>query len=371
MAKRYTDEEITEAVKLHGGKDKAARALNMDSRGLRRRIKRINHGIYTDSPIETPQMLSGVSTLRKFEDDQGTIVLQWEKTSKDTQQMSAMLSAATAALFEKIPRATATPAPPQQTDKLLNVYTITDYHFGLLSWAPETGDDWDTNIAESMLLAWFERTISLAPAADSCVFAQIGDFLHFDGLEALTPSSGHPLDADTRFCRLVRVAIRTVDRVINMLRAKYRTVHVLMAEGNHDLASSVWLRELFAAKYEMEPRVTVETRPDPYYCYEHGLTSIFWHHGHKHRIGGLDTVFAAKFRDVFGRTKHSYAHTGHLHHRDLKETNLMIVEQHRTLAGADAYAARGGWMSGRSSTVITYHKEYGEVGRITVSPEML
>jgi hypothetical protein len=262
-------------------------------------------------------------------------------------------------------------APAQGLDNLLNVYTITDYHFGMLAWKAETGDDWDTNIAEETLLAWFERSISLAPDAESCVLAQIGDFLHFDGLESITPSSGHNLDADTRFSRLVRVAIRTVARVIDMLLAKYQNVYVLMAEGNHDLASSVWLRELFAARYENEPRVTVETRPDPYYCYEHGLTSLFWHHGHKHRMSGLDAVFVAKFRDVFGRTKHSYAHTGHLHHRDLKETNLMIVEQHRTLAGADAYASRGGWMSGRSSTVITYHKEYGEVGRITVSPEML
>ena len=33
--KRYTDEEITEAVKLHGGKDSAAKALKMDTRGPR------------------------------------------------------------------------------------------------------------------------------------------------------------------------------------------------------------------------------------------------------------------------------------------------------------------------------------------------
>ena len=85
---------------------------------------------------------------------------------------------------------------------------------------------------------------------------------------------------------------------------------------------------------------------------------------------GLDTVLTAKFREVFGRTCHSYAHTGHLHSDRLLETNLMCVEQHRTLASPDAYASRGGWISGRSAKVITYHAEHGEVGRITVTPEM-
>ena len=49
----------------------------------------------------------------------------------------------------------------------------------------------------------------------------------------------------------------------------------------------------------------------------------------------------------------------------------MVVEQHRTLAAKDAYAARGGWFSGRSANVITYHKQYGEVSRQSISPEML
>lgn len=53
------------------------------------------------------------------------------------------------------------------------------------------------------------------------------------------------------------------------------------------------------------------------------------------RMDSLETVFIAKFREVFGRTKHSYAHTGHLHHNVLRETNTMQIEQHRTLAAPD------------------------------------
>jgi hypothetical protein len=144
-----------------------------------------------------------------------------------------------------------------------------------------------------------------------------------------------------------------------------------MAEGNHDPASSIWLREWLHAMYEDEKRVTVDLSPDPYYCYEHGQTSLFFHHGHRRKPTNIDTVFAAKFREVFGRTKHSYGHMGHLHHRDVKESNLMVVEQHRTLAASDAYASRGGWMSKREAQVITYDRTHGEVGRVVINPEMV
>jgi hypothetical protein len=43
----------------------------------------------------------------------------------------------------------------------------------------------------------------------------------------------------------------------------------------------------------------------------------------------------------------------------------MKVEQHETLAAPDAYGSN--WLSGRSAKVITYHKTFGEDGRVTLS----
>ena len=179
------------------------------------------------------------------------------------------------------------------------------------------------------------------------------------------------MDADTRFPNLARTAIRVLRRVISMLLTKHQTLHIIMADANHDPVSQVWLRELFNVLYEDEPRITVDTSPSPYNAYEFGQTALFFHHGHKRKTSNISDVFAGKFREMYGRTKHAYAHTGHLHSNELKETNLMLVEQHRTLAAPDAYAARGGWLSGRDAKVITYHKKYGEVGRVTISYDMV
>ncbi len=49
----------------------------------------------------------------------------------------------------------------------------------------------------------------------------------------------------------------------------------------------------------------------------------------------------------------------------------MTVIQHPTLAARDAYAARGGWIAERAITAITYHRDFGQVARNTVTPEML
>lgn len=321
-----------------------------------------------DAPMPAGLKLKGTTTLTDLRT--GDRVLQWVKADEDAKAQAEIQRAAIKAFGEKIPREKARPAPRHTEADLLNCFVLTDFHLGMLAWGEETGADWDTDIAEQMLVDWFAAAIAQSPVAEHAVFAQLGDFLHWDGMDAVTPASKHLLDADTRFQKLVRVCIRVVRRVIGMLLMKHARVTVLMAEGNHDPASSIWMREWLAACFEREPRVTVEISPDPYYCVEHGSTALFFHHGHKRRPAQVDTVFAAKFREVFGRTKHNYAHMGHLHHVDIKETNLMIVEQHQTLAAPDAYASRGGWMSGRSASVITYSKRFGEVGRVRVNAAM-
>ena len=312
--------------------------------------------------------VKGVSTLYRPD---GSVAVQWVKTDRAQDAQLLALEEAFAGMSERLPRVKPRRAPEHVNDDLANLYVLTDYHLGMLAWGEETGADWDLQIAEQLMVEWFQAAIATSPAAELGILAQLGDFLHWDGIEAVTPTSKHLLDADTRFQKLVRVAIRVLRHVIDMLLEKHGRVHVIMAEGNHDIASSIWLREWLAAIYELEPRVTIDTNPDPYYCVEHGYTSLFFHHGHKKKMEQVADVFAAKFREVFGRTKHSYAHTGHLHHDKRIESNLMIVEQHRTLAAPDAHASRGGWISGRDAKVITYHKRYGEVGRVIISPDMV
>jgi hypothetical protein len=319
------------------------------------------------------QKLRGVSSLQKVRDPvTGETVMQWVKTREDAEQSLRAANEALEALKGEVPR-----AEPVLTyvrvanERLASLIPITDYHIGMYAWAEETGEAWDLQIAEDLLVAWFRLALESSPNSQLGILTQLGDFLHYDSLEAITPRSGHHLDADSRAQKMIRVGIRVLRRVIDMMLDKYAEVRVLMAEGNHDPASSAWLRETFMLYYENEPRVTVDDSPDPYYAVRWGKVGLFFHHGHLKKPEQLDRVFARKFRDIFGSSTRCYGHVGHLHHRTAHETPLMEIEQHPTLAAADAYASRNGFLSSRSAAVITYDREYGEVARVRINPEMV
>jgi hypothetical protein len=242
----------------------------------------------------------------------------------------------------------------------------------MLAWHKEGGEDWDLNIAERTLVGCFEQMVKSSPEASTCVVAQLGDFLHYDSaLSAVTPQSGHSLDADGRMPKMVKTAIRILRTVVDRALKKHQTVVLLLAEGNHDISSSVWLRAMFQALYENEPRIQVIDSELPYYVYQHGKTMLAWHHGHLSKNNALPILFASQFPKMWGSTTKRYAHCGHRHHVEEKEHSGMTVIQHSTLAARDAYASRGGWMSERHVTSITYSDKYGQVARNTVTPEMI
>lgn len=369
--------EFIDAVNSCGGFRKAARSLGITHATIQESIKRLEKVAASrgfsprhDMTKAVPDgyVVKGVST---YYGEDGKPKGQWVKSSLDQAKAKEFLDSAALAITEDISRVQPAQFTRHANENLLNCYIITDYHMGMLSWHEETGADWDLRIAEEMLVKWFQQAIAQSPDAKHAVFAQLSDFLHSDGIYALTPESKHVLDVDTRFAKMVRSVIRVLRQVITMLLEKHETLHIIMADANHDPVSQIWLREWFSVMYENEPRVTVDKSPSPYNAYEFGNTALFFHHGHKRTVTNVSEVFVAQFREIFGRTKYAYAHTGHLHHTHVKENPMMIVEQHRTLAAPDAYAARGGWLSGRDAKVITYDKRYGEVSRVIVNSDML
>lgn len=367
------------AIEKHGSHRQAATELGCAASSIDGSMRRLRHKAAKQGWSPDHDMVrtvpegfnvKGVST---YYNKDGKPSGQWVKSSLDNEKLEALMRETIESLKEDIPRLQPIPIDTSRTynDQLCNTYVVTDYHLGMLAWREESGEDWDIKIAEDLLVRWFEQAIAQSPNAKHAVFAQLSDFLHFDGMDAVTPASKHLLDADTRFSKLVRVAIRVLRKVIAMLLEKHETVHIVMADANHDPVSQIWLREWFSVLYEDEPRITVDTSPNPYTAHEFGKVGLFFHHGHKKKLSEVSKVFVGMFREMFGRTKHSYAHTGHLHSKDVKEDQLMVVEQHRTLAPNDAYASRGGYISGRDAQCITYHKEYGEVSRITINSDML
>lgn len=372
--KKITDEQLQEELNAGMKNVDIARKYGISDRVIRIRKaklakKGVGHGRDVSHLVPDGYKIKGTSSLV---DEFGNTKLQWVKTDTDAERQVELMKAVIEGMKSEItPVAPVKAARTKRDDKLLNLYTVSDFHLGMLAWADESGDDWDMKIAEDLFSRWFDAAFQKAPDAGTGVINLLGDLAHFDSLDAVTPASGHVLDADTRYQKLVRYMIRMVRRVVDMALVKHKNVRLLIVQGNHDESGMIWLAEMFSTLYDNEPRVFVDTSPDVYKMVQHGKTTLFFHHGHKARFDAIEPVMIAKFRKAFGESVYSYAHVGHLHHQKIVESRNMIVEQHRTLAAKDAYASRGGWMSGRSANVITYSAEYGEVARLTISPEML
>jgi hypothetical protein len=359
-----------DAVAAHGNARAAARALGLANSTMRDRVAEARRKGYEpkcqallvgDKAAPGPGMsLRGTSTL--YGED-GTAKLQWVKTSADQEKLFAAQKAALAAMCEEIKPLPVVKAPRHLDKDLATLYTMTDCHVGMLAWDKETGADWDLGIAEDNLTGTLFQMIAAAPASQVGILNQLGDFLHFDSLSPMTPTSHHILDADSRYQKVVQVAVRILRRVISAMLEKHAKVHVEMKEGNHDPAGSVWLRVMFAELYKSNPRVSINLSPNPYTMLVHGTTLLGFYHGHLTKLAQLPILYAAQFPKEWGATEFRYIHTGHKHHVEEKEHPGIKVIQHPTLAAPDAYAARGGWLSKRQATSMTYHLTKGEVAR--------
>lgn len=319
------------------------------------------------NPVPDGHKIKGVST---FYDEAGLPVRQWVKSQTDEERQFEILVERLEAAQEGLKPFKRVAAPKAADDDLLTLLTITDFHLGMYAYEAETGDDWDMRIARDVFLNSISDMIKASPKSGTGVLCQLGDFLHWDGILSVTPQSGHILDADTRYGKLVEMVMSVMTEAVKMMLRKFEKVVVISAEGNHDISGSIWLRKHIKHLFANEPRLEVIDNDFPYYAHLHGETMLGFHHGHKVKLANLHKLFASepRFREMWGSATTTYIHTGHYHHERVVEDGGAIAEMHPTLSGRDAYAARGGWVSRRGAKAITYHKTEGEIARITVRP---
>ena len=358
----------------HGSAGKAAKALGKAKATVvkSKREVEVKAALAGWSPmfngtnhVPSTEQVIGRSILTK--DDEGNNI--WLKTKARKEEEEA-LAEAIKSLTEGIKPFKRVPSPKKSLADLCTVYTLTDYHIGEYSWKPETGADWDVAIAERVLLQGISDMMDGSPDSEQAIFAQMGDFLHWDGLVPVTPTGNNVLEADTRYPMLVEVAIRCCVKAVELLLHKHKSVHVVMCEGNHDLSGSVWLQAIAKMAFADNPRVTVDGSVFPYYSFVWGRTFLGWHHGHLTRIKQLAGKFFSEpqFRKELAEALYIYIATGHLHYKEVLEDSGAIIERHPTLNARGAYGARGFQNSQRGALAITYSKERGEVSRVTVTP---
>lgn len=167
-----TDEQLLADVAAGMSGRAIAKKYGMTPGNINRRIKRLGarglgHGGNVSRFVPDGYKVKGTSSLVK---EDGTVALQWVKTDVDAERQLKMMQEAIEALTECLsPLEEINLISRDEDSTLLNMYTVTDAHIGMLACEEEGGDDYDTNIAERLISSWFKSATSLAPNATECL----------------------------------------------------------------------------------------------------------------------------------------------------------------------------------------------------------
>lgn len=405
------------AVAKHGSHAEAAKALGITQGALRDRVRRLkkraaSRGYAPEAgwqhPVPEGHRIKGNSTL--FGAD-GGVDAQWVKSERDSEEPPAFEAVPEGHLVKKVStlldgqgkvrsqwiqapkdeatrwtefwaacersvskyRGAADPVePPAFADAdTCTVYPLGDPHIGMLSWAKETGQDFDLDIAECDLIRAIDLLVDRAPPSKLAVLANLGDFFHAEGDDQRTPTSGHKLDCDTRAAKITDVGFRLLRHLIDRLLTKHEAVRVVNVPGNHDPKMARMLNMWLSAVYEREPRVSIEDNRNPYIYITHGRNLLGFAHGDGAKPEQLPSLMAADRALEWGLSEFRFWFTGHIHHQTRKEYPGCVIESFRTLAARDYWHAWKGYRAGQSLSCITLHAEYGEITRSTVDIKLV
>jgi hypothetical protein len=378
-----TEVEVNILKLLSTGKKQTvvARDLGIHRDTVRRTLDRIKsrasmqgfspeHGMTHKVPQE--YYVKGTSTLY---DADGQKKMEWVKTNAKAMSMIEIVQGVVDSLQESVHAKFEPVKLKSNPEKLhadyLTVLPIGDAHAGLMSWERETGENYDLKIWEKDIITAYDYLIDRSMNTRECVLVNLGDYLHVDDSTNSTPRSGNQLDVDSRFHKIFDVAVQSLVYVAKRALEKFEKVTLINVTGNHDLMSSYALSMVLKSYFHNEPRIDVRAEPKTFHYFEFGKVMLMATHGDTCKIDQMTGVAANDECEMWGRTRHRYALTGHIHHTSKKEINGMVIESFRSLVAKDAWHFSSGYRAGRDMNLITYHKNFGEVGRVVANLDLI
>jgi hypothetical protein len=315
-----------------------------------------------DERIKVPNgRVTGTYTLY---DQQGQVITQGVSEKAGEVPVAELIEGAFKAFFEDREPIAIPEGPSKFDSDVIPWFQMGDAHLGMLAHEAETGANFDLKIAERELCAAFAALIDESPARERAVLNDLGDATHYENMRAATEHSGHLLDADGRFPKMIGVYVRVMRFIIERMLKKYRIVDVLINRGNHSETNDIWMAELLRQVYSHTDRVNVLPNTSLFVPYRMGNTFVLVHHSHKTKAENLISIMAHDYRQDWGETEYHYVDVGHLHHKwAAREDWGCVIEMWNTLAEKDKWHHDSGYRSLQSLTRVDRSRTYGEVGR--------
>lgn len=316
--------------------------------------------------------VKGTSTL--YDVQTGEARLQWVKTGQDrADEEEDRIKAGVEAFLADRPPISVPPFNVKNPEKdIIPWFQIGDAHLGMVAWMRETGHNFDLDIGAAELGAAFDMLLEQCEPGERCVINDMGDGTHYENFKAETEQSGHKLDADGRFPKMIEVYGMLIKVIIDRALTKFKYVDVIINQGNHSRTNDIWMALLIRMLYADNDRVTAVPNEPVFIPYLMGKTFVLVHHSDKASGKKLADVYLNDYRDALKQAEFFYIDTGHEHHKhSSKEYGLIHVECWNNLAPNDKHHHDNGYRSRQSMSVVFRSRTYGEVGRRTVPVQMV
>jgi hypothetical protein len=299
---------------------------------------------------------------------EGTIQVNF-KSIQETEAQENFLDMVKAAFSEepKNYHYKASPLILGPDSNLLTKYVVADIHMGLAASAEISGEDYNVEIAEKVVLDSMKVLVESSQCSSRAIILSIGDYFHANDSTKMTPKSKHILDVDGFFYDIAVAGVRCLRKMVEMALEKHETVEVVSLPGNHDPDQAHWLAIALQERYSHEPRVVVHKTPGKWFHTTHGRNLLCAHHGDGVTLNRMAATIPELYRKIWGETDWTFLDTGHVHHSQEIEIGGVLCRTYRTPAAKDAYATGSAYTSKRSMTAHVYHKTNGEVNAHTVN----
>lgn len=359
--------EVLRAVIQHGSAASAARALGVARGTVNKLIQRLRQRAESGVGLDDETMdhidarrIPGASVYTQLPNGDRA----WLKNGPERanpEELLQRLQAAAEGWLQDGPAAVLVKPPELTHDDMLSLYGFGDPHMGLLCWGAEVGENFDTAINSSTTLNAMRRMVSVSPPSAYAVLVFIGDNTHTNDQRNVTPRSGHQLDVDGRYPRVLEATLQLMVGCVDLALVKHGAVRVDVVKGNHDPEASAALRLALFAYYRNEPRVDVADNHNPYHYLRWGRCLFGFHHGHGAKMEALGAVMATDRPEDWGQTEHRHWRTGHIHHRKSLDLRGCEVTSLRTLAPTDGHAHLQGYRGRRGMQLEVFHRERGRL----------
>ncbi len=363
-----------DAVNRYGSTHKAAAALGINQSSVVRGLARLRdsaaiRGYSPDHqwthPTPRTHVARGVSTYYPATE---ATPAAWVKADLRQEAYNELVRDAISEFIADVVQLPAPEGPGDYSTDVIPWIQIGDAHIGMLAHAAEVGENFDLKIAEGELCAAIAMLVDECPPCERIVVNDLGDGTHYDNMAAVTAASGHPLDADGRHPKMLRVYSRVMRFIVERALTKARHVDVIINQGNHSRINDFWMREVLTVAYAHTGRVHVLDNDSVFIPYRMGNTLVMVHHSDKCPPARLVGVMTTDFRTDFGETEFHYIDTGHVHHHFVsKEHPSVVIESWNHLAANDKWAHDAGYRARKSISVVLRSKTYGDIGRRLLS----